>query len=183
MTTPDDELRQMYDRHHARLVRFFSAYDLPKDEAQDLAQEVFLRVYSALNAYRGEAEWSYLQRVARNLLINFWRDRSAVKRVAPSVEIDDSSDPDANAVYDLAAPGGPDDSYARAEARRRLYSALAHLPDGARQVIQLQLRGLKYEEIASALRITLDAVKSRRRDALRLLKAKLGDDANVSGEE
>ena len=76
-----------------------------------------------------------------------------------------------------AAPALPD--YARREEAalrsKRLRDSIAGLPPGSRECIQLWLDEFTYDEIAKFLRITVDAVKSRLRDARKTLRAKLGD--------
>jgi RNA polymerase sigma factor (sigma-70 family) len=138
----DEQFKALFDRHYPRMLRFYRRYVRP-DEADDLAQEAFTRFYEKFEQYRGDAEWSYLEKVARSVMINWWRDRSAGKRSAAMVYIDDpefSEEP--------AAPAGPD--YAEQEHLRlraqRLREAIAALPKGQQEVIRLQLEGLKYEE-------------------------------------
>ena len=57
--------------------------------------------------------------------------------------------------------------------RKRMHDAIAHLPEGQRRAVQLWLDGFNLAEIAGALGVTLDAVKSRVRDAKRHLRASL----------
>ena len=170
--SPDEQFKELFDRHYPRMFRFFRGY-VGHEDAHDLAQDSFTKLYEKFEQYRGEAEWSYLQKIGRNLLINWWRDRSAGKRSGKTVDIDA---PDFT--EEPAAPSGPD--YAEQEHQRfrtkKLRDAIAALPRGQQQVIHLQLDELKYEAIAARLGITVDAVKSRRRDALKLLKARLRDE-------
>ena len=89
------------------------------------------------------------------------------------VDIDDPE-----LVCDPPAPEEPD--YAdRQEAdlrRARLGRAVAELPQGQRECLRLRIQGLTYDQIAAALRISVDAVKSRLRDAKRHLRERLGGD-------
>lgn len=168
----DQHFQAMFDRHYPRMFRFFRGY-VGHEDAHDLAQEVFLRIYAKFEQYRGDAEWGFLQRVGQNLLINWWRDRSAAKRKGIMVHLDD---PESVA----SLPESPAVDHAEDEQRalrlKRLEEAIRALPVGQQQVIRLQLADLKYEEIASTLRISMDAVKSRRRDAVKFLKARLKDE-------
>jgi RNA polymerase sigma factor (sigma-70 family) len=166
----DERFETMFRTHYPRVYRFLRGYRLSREEANDLAQEAFTRFYGKIDQYRGEAEWGFLQTITRNLLINWWRDRSAAKRSGKTVEIDD-----ADVRLALTAREEPDYVEREQEALRskRLHAAITELPEGQRQCIRLQLAGLKYDEIAKTLRISIDAVKSRRRDALKSLKARL----------
>ncbi|HJQ35585.1 MAG TPA: sigma factor-like helix-turn-helix DNA-binding protein, partial [Thermoanaerobaculia bacterium] len=83
------------------------------------------------------------------------------------------------------APEEPD--YAeRQEAalrRKRLYDAISSLSPAQRECVQLWLDDFKYDEIARALRTSMDAVKSRLRDAKRILRARLGGDDMLPEDE
>lgn len=162
----------MYDRHYARLVRYLRSYRVPDADARDLAQETFLRFYQRLEQYRGEAEWAFLERIARNLLSNWWRGRSALKRNAPTVDLDDPG------VHASVTPDYADRLH-EARNRKLLYDTIAGLPPGQQQCLHLWLDGFRYEEIARVLRVTVDAVKSRLRDAKKALHAQLGDQAEL----
>lgn len=168
----DARFEAMYRKHYGRVYRFYRAYGVADDESHDLAQETFKRVYESFDQYRGDAEWSFLQTTARNVLFNWVRARKASKRSAEVIEIDD---PDI--AFDPPAPEGPD--YAERQysemRRRRVVQAVAELSEGQRECLRLWMLGFKYTEIATILKSSVDAVKSRLRDAKRHLRARLGD--------
>lgn len=147
-------------------------FRVSQEDAEELAQDVFVRFYKALDEYRGEAEWAYLESIALNVARNRIRAQNTAMRNGVIVNIDDPAHVDR-----LAAPERED--YAEAKERERqqrlLYEAVADLPRGQRQCMLLWLGGEKYKSIAKALRIGVDAVKSRIRDAKRALHARLGD--------
>ena len=167
----DQQFQAIYDRHYPRMFRFFRRY-VGHEDAHDLAQGTFASIYEKFEQYRGDAEWGFLQRAAHNRMVNWWRDRSAAKRKGIMVPIDDP-------VATAALPVTPAVDHAERELRairmRRLEEAIRALSTGQQQVIRLQLDGLQYDEIATTLQISMDAVKSRRRDALKVLKARLKD--------
>jgi DNA-directed RNA polymerase specialized sigma24 family protein len=70
-----------------------------------------------------------------------------------------------------------------ADRHRRLFDTIAGLPPGQRECTLLWLEDFQYDEIARALRITVDAVKSRLRDARKLLRARLGDEGELPEDE
>ena len=107
------------------------------------------------------------------------RDQKTAKRNAKIVEIDDPE------VSELSAPAELDYAERQQQEMRRnsLYQAAAELPEGQRQCLGLWLGGFKYDEIAGVLGITVDAVKSRLRDAKRQLRARLGVDTLPEDEE
>ena len=179
--TKDDRFRSLYQKYYWRVVRFYvRSFRLPEEDAQDLAQDAFLRFYEALDEYRGDAEWAFFETIARNVAYNRIRSQKTAKRSAKMVDIDD---PDFT--HQPAAPAVPDYAQREEEALRnkRLYDAIAELPHGQRECIQLRLDDFKYDEIAKFLGLTLDAVKSRLRDAKKILRARLGDDHALPEEE
>jgi|SRR5947207_5105026 len=177
----DERFKSLYQRYYRRVVRFYvQAFRLAEEDAEELAQEAFLRFYQAMDDYRGDAEWAFFETVARNVAYNRIRSGKTAKRSAKVLELDD---PEFN--QEPAAPEEPD--YAERQEdevrRRRLREAIAKLPNGQRDCVQLWLDDFKYEEIAKFLRITVDAVKSRLRDARKVLRDRLGDGEGLPEEE
>ena len=172
MQQQNERFEALYRKHYGRVYRYYRSYQITDSESHDLAQETFTRIYQSFAQYRGEAEWSFIEKTARNVLLNWVRASKAAKRDAEVVEIDD---PDFD--YDPPAPDVPD--YAdrqELEARRvRVANAVAGLPEGQREALRLWILGFKYNEIATILRTSVDAVKSRLRDAKKQLRARLGD--------
>ena len=167
----DERFEAIYRKYYARVWRFYRGFGVTEDEAHDLAQDAFKRLYENFAQYRGEAEWSYLETLARNVLYNWVRSRKTSKRHAAMVEIDDPE-----LVFDVPAPEEPDYADRQEEElrRARLRKAVAELPQGQRECLRLRIQGFTYEQIAAVLRISLDAVKSRLRDAKKHLRERLG---------
>lgn len=188
MTIRDDDdsrnerFRSYYQKYYWRIVRFYErVFRCSREDAEELTQDAFVRFYRAMDEYRGDAEWAFFEKIARNVAYNRIRAVKTGKRNMKTVDIDD---PDvANNVP--RASEGPD--YAeRQEAALKvklLHDAIAQLPPGQRECVRLWLAGFKYDEIARALRITMDAVKSRIRDAKKLLRARLGDDDGLPEDD
>ena len=169
----DDRFQSLYRKYYKRMVRFYVlSFRVTEEDAEELTQDAFLRFLDAMDEYRGDAEWAYLEKVARNVAYNRIRSQHTAKRGAETVDIHDR-----NAIAEPAAPAEPDYVQREQEAirRKRLRDAIAELPTGSRECIQLWLNEFTYDEIAKFLRITVDAVKSRLRDARKMLRAKLGD--------
>lgn len=169
--TRNGRFEAIYRKYYARIWRFHRSFGVADDESHDLAQETFKRFYEALERYRGEAEWAYLATIARNVLYNWARAAKTAKRSAEMVQLDDPE-----LAFDVAAPEEPD--YADREheraRRQRLQEAIGELPDGERECLRLWVLGFKYDEIAATLRVTMDSVKSRLRDAKKHLRERLG---------
>jgi RNA polymerase sigma-70 factor (ECF subfamily) len=178
MTTRDDGedlFRFLYKRYYARMLRYFRrVFRLSKEDAEDLTQDSFVRFYRAMDEYRGEAEWSLLETIARNVGYNRVRSAATIKRgsIQPeSLEHDEQRDnpPDVEQRH-------PIDTMIETERMRQVREAIARLPKGQRQCLQLWLEDLGQEEISRALRISVVAVKARIRDAKRALREQLGDE-------
>ena len=172
--TNRERFKALYEKYYRRMVRFYmTAFRRTEEDAKDLAQEAFLRFFEAVDEYRGDAEWAFLETIARRVEYNHTRSRLAAKRGRGR----DISLEDVPLGLEPAAKSGPD--YADRETarilRKRVRDAMAELSPGQRQCMQLRAEGFKYKQIASILRITQDAVKSRLRDAKKQLQERLGE--------
>jgi RNA polymerase sigma-70 factor, ECF subfamily len=141
-----------------------------RDEALDLSQEVFLRVFRTIRRFRGQSTLrTWIYRIAVNQARNrhrFWRRRHRADQV--------SLDQHLAAHGDMlpAEESTPERVLAQKELAAQLQHALDHLPFDQRAAILLrEIDGLSYEEIAFSLGVAVGTVKSRltrARQALRL---------------
>ncbi len=134
-------------------------------EAEELAQEVFLRVHRAIGEFRGEAKLStWLYAIASRLCLN--RLASGERRMARHGD---------EALTRLASREiSPAEEVERSELETALHRAIAALSDERRMVVVLRdLEGLSYEEIAAALELELGTVRSRLHRARMDLREKL----------
>ncbi len=128
-------------------------------EAQDLTQEVFLRVFRTLKTFRStEGSFgTWLARVARNLLIDHYR-RTRQERVTDSIEGQLATIEEGSA----GNSARPDQAMAGREASEILQATLQKLsPDLREAVILRDLQEMEYREIAEVLQIPEGTVKSR----------------------
>jgi len=177
----EERFKTLYQKYYRRLVRFYvQAFRFSEEDAEELSQDAFVRFYEALDEYRGDAEWAFFETIARNVAYNKIRAWKTAKRNAKLVDIDD---PGFN--HDPAAPEGPDYAERQHDAlqKKQLRDAIAQLPAGQRECLQLWLQGFKYEEMAKFLRVSVDAVKSRLRDAKRILRERLGRNVSLPEDE
>ncbi len=147
----------LFGRHHLAVFRFLRRLTGNAEQAEDLTQEVFLRVVRALPEYRAQnREEAWVFRIARNVLLDD-RRRRGVRLPSSPGEVPD-------------APSRPSQA-----ARMELDEALAAVPESEREAFLLrEVGGLSYDEIAMASGATPDAVRSRifrARSALRTLLA------------
>jgi RNA polymerase sigma-70 factor (ECF subfamily) len=165
-----EDLYERYFRKVAGYIRHTFKFEY--EEACDLAQDAFARVYDGMDQYRGEAEWSYLQVTAKRVALNKIRERSTQKRHVDSVPIEELFD------RPELSTQAPDHGQLEEDAMQKaqLYTAINQLSPSLSRPVQLALGGLSYQEIADTMGITVDAVKSRLKDARKKLAALVARD-------
>lgn len=144
------------------------------DEALEVSQEVFLRVFRTISSFRGQSALrTWIYRIVVNQARNrqrWWRRRLRAQQVSLDEHIRENGEmrsPDAVA---------PDRELGRKELALRLASALDRLPFDQRSCIILrEVDGLSYEEIAFSLGVAAGTVKSRLARAREALRAQLRD--------
>ncbi|HEX8153632.1 MAG TPA: RNA polymerase sigma factor [Thermoanaerobaculia bacterium] len=163
----DEDFRVLYKDHFNRVVGYLTRLGVPRDEAPEIAQDAFMRVYESMGRIR-ESPAVYLYTAARNLARNKYRDDHALKRDGVSVSLDGvepaSETPSAETVL------------VHREKRARFRAAIAELPVGMRQALLLRLEEHSYKEIGTILGINMEAVKSRIHDARVRLQQRLGEE-------
>ena len=151
-----DAFAALIRRHQHALVNFFRRMGALHDEAEDLVQDTFLRVYAYRKRYRPVGKFTnFLYVLGRHAWADLMRKASRTPRA------DDSALGRASVASQT--PG--------ADARMDVQAALAQLSEKLRMVVVLNVyQGLKYREIAEVLEIPLGTVKSRMHLALRQLR-------------
>src|SRR5450759_130922 len=158
-----DRCRQGDDLAWEALVRQFerrvysiaSGYASGPDEARDLAQDIFVRLYESRGKWApAEGFTPWLVRVARNVCL----DQLRRKKARPPAE-----DIQADEMWDLASPDASPEAELEATGRRQLvWRALRSLGGLSREVLQLkEIQGLSLQEVAAILRVPIGTVKSR----------------------
>ncbi|HEV7765839.1 MAG TPA: RNA polymerase sigma factor [Thermoanaerobaculia bacterium] len=166
----EERFRDLYDRYYRSVVSFLIRHGMARDEARDLAQDVFVRVYEHMDAYRGESEWKFLEVTARRLALNHFRARQTQKRGGVEVPLD--AIPEARTAIPSAELGLAEREE-RDVRRKRLHAAISELPASEQKCLLLWLRESTYSEIQRILGISMDAVKSRLHDARKRLRERL----------
>ena len=143
------------------------------DDANDVAQEAFLRAFNAIGSFRGEASFStWLFRITTNVFLD---DRKKA-RAHPQSSLDEYMELDESSVarqVEDTAPG-PQALTEEAERNRILGDAITSLPDYQRAMVVLYHTQQKsYEEIAEMMDLPIGTVKSRLNRARLALKEKL----------
>jgi RNA polymerase sigma-70 factor (ECF subfamily) len=142
-------------QHQGRICSIAHGYVGEQDEARDLAQDIFVRVYQRLHTCTEPEKFdSWLIRIARNACIDHLRRRKARP---PRQDIP------ADEMTGLAGGGPtPEDAWVSNAQQRLVHRALQHLSEINREIIVLKdIQGLPLEEISGMLDLPLGTVKSR----------------------
>jgi RNA polymerase sigma-70 factor (ECF subfamily) len=156
---------------HQRMVYQLSLNLLgDHNEALDLSQEVFLRVFRTIHTFRGHAALrTWIYRIVINQARNrqrWWRRRHRAQQVSLDQHIQDHGD-----LPEAGNGGSPDRVLGQKQLAERIRVALEQLPfDQKTAIVLREIDGLSYEEIGFTLNVAVGTVKSRlarARDALR----------------
>jgi RNA polymerase sigma-70 factor (ECF subfamily) len=151
--------------YHVRILSYCQTMLLDKDEAEDAAQDVFVKGFASLRQYKRDLSFSgWLYRIASNHCLDLLRKRKRQKTDSLDGLMDQKGEP----IYPLA-PGTADTgptALERGESVEFAMRVLSYLPADQREILVLrELDGLSYEEICSVLDCSLNAVKARLRRA------------------
>lgn len=147
-------------KYQHKVLKLVTRYVRDQAEAEDIAQEAFIKAYRALPSFRGEsAFYTWLYRIAANTAKNVLV--SSRRRL---VDYDlDLQDPEDYAAQVLLKDGDtPEGMLLTEEIRQTVTEAMQQLPDDLREAITLrELEGLSYEEIAEVMECPVGTVRSR----------------------
>lgn len=166
---------QLVAEHQAMVFQLGCHLLGSRDEAYDLSQEVFLRVFRTIDRFRADASLkTWIYRIAINQASNrrrFWSRRHRLGQVSLDAHVEVHGEP-----TEATDASSPHRILASKELAERLTVALDALPFDQRTVIILrEVEGLSYDEIAQALDIAVGTVKSRLTRARQALRASLGE--------
>ena len=161
---------------HQRMV-YQLALNLLGDhnEALDLSQEVFLRVFRTIHTFRGASQLrTWIYRIVVNQARNrqrWWRRRHKSQQVSLDDHIRDHGE-----LAEIGNGGSPDRALGQKQLAEQIRTALDHLPfDQKTALVLREIDGLSYEEIGYSLGIAVGTVKSRLARAREALRAQLRD--------
>jgi RNA polymerase sigma-70 factor, ECF subfamily len=148
-------------KYQHKLVKLVMRYVRNPAEAEDIAQEAFIKAYRALPQFRGDsAFYTWLYRIAINTAKNavVSRDRSPIEYNVDRENSDESYDMQGR----MKDPDTPEGLVLTDEIRSTVNAAIESLPEDLRTAIVLrELEGLSYEEIAAAMDCPVGTVRSR----------------------
>ena len=166
----------LLQRHRGPVIQFLYRMVRNQAVAEELAQEVFLRVYRSRETYRAEARFStWLYRIATNLGVNYARD-TRHERAASTVYLDET-DSETGTTPDVADT--TPDVEANLLRQERLNAIREHvmaLPERQRMAVLMhKYEGMDYKQIGEVLKLSESATKSLLFRAYQTLRDKLKD--------
>ncbi len=157
-------------RHQKSVFNFIFRFVNNREEAEELLQEVFIKVYRNVKDYNPVGKFkTWLFTVARNLCVDHYRK----KRLRYSESLDEVKEAgDLNKFEQIAnGESAPDELSSAAELEKILTMALSSLNEDQKEVFLLREKmGFKFEEIAEMTNVSVNTVKSRMRYALEGIK-------------
>ncbi len=166
------------EQHSARVYRL--AYHLTgnQHDAEDLTQDVFIRVFNSLSQYKPGTFEGWLHRITTNLFLDRMRRKKRIR--FDFMADDDSAVPTSDSFDRHERSGQPEDAYDMSHLGDDIVQALAELPPEYRAAVVLSdIEGLSYEEIAATLGIKMGTVRSRLSRARAKLRESLAHRAPV----
>lgn len=162
----EQAFRELVDRYRHLVFALVARSAPERTRVEDLAQEVFLRIYRGLPYFRGEAKLTtWIFRIVVNLLAQ----ESAARRQSREVPLDHGQPAHEPRAHDRTLPD--------LELRDRLVKAMARLPPTYRVLVAGHyLEGVKYEDLAEALDMPLGTVKTHLHRAKKQLRTLLETD-------
>jgi len=167
--------RVIMQRHNRRLYRVARSVLGDDSEAEDVVQEAYMRAFTHLDGFRGEARLStWLTRIALNEAMGRLRQRRPLVDLKGIDAISDQGEARVIVLPSSRQDGDPEAAAARAEVRRLLERAVDQLPDPFRIVFVLRdMEEMTIEETATQLGLRPETVKTRLHRARRLLRQSL----------
>ena len=167
----DELVRRYQERIYATIYHMTSNHE----DANDLAQEAFIKAFQALRSFKGGSSfYTWVYRIAVNKTINFLKQRRNKSQMSlDDLDFNAEHDPDLVA---LVSEKTPRRELALAELQEKLNAAMQKLSEPHRLVVTLHdVQGLSHEEIAEIMDCNVGTVRSRLFYARQQLQAYLSD--------
>lgn len=174
----EENFRRLFERHRSRVNQFFKRKGFSSTEIPDLTQEVFLRVFKAIDSFRGDSsfEW-WLLEIADNIYKNELRRKGAEKRDGIEQSLDMPASEEAASLGQVL-PSDVPSPLAEAERKQQEEKVRAtirgFLPQMRLAVLLRYEEDLKYQEIADRMKISIETVKAHLFQARKKLITILG---------
>jgi len=188
MNSDELEFNRIFKEYQPKILRYLTRLT-GSYEAEDLSQEVFIKVESGLKNFRGESKIStWIYRIATNTAVDRMRSPSFKYKVngttSPEAEQENDLDIEDKDQFTGEKTESTDQQYIRKEMNSCIRNFIESLPENYKSVVILsELEELKNHEIADILNITLDTVKIRLHRARAQLRKKLESNCSLYQNE
>jgi RNA polymerase sigma-70 factor (ECF subfamily) len=178
MNSDELEFNRIFKEYQPKILRYLTRLT-GMYEAEDLSQEVFIKVESGLKNFRGESKLStWIYRIATNSAVDRMRSPSFKYKVKDGISSEatqmDDIDTEDRDLFTGEKIESTDQQYVRKEMNSCIRNFIENLPENYKTVVILsELEELKNKEIAEILHLTLDTVKIRLHRARAQLRKKL----------
>jgi len=178
MNSDELEFNRIFKEYQPKILRYLTRLT-GMYEAEDLSQEVFIKVESGLKNFRGESKLStWIYRIATNTAVDRMRSPSFKYKVKDGISSEatqmDDIDTEDRDLFTGEKIESTDQQYVRKEMNSCIRNFIENLPENYKTVVILsELEQLKNKEIAEILHLTLDTVKIRLHRARAQLRKKL----------
>ena len=158
------EFEILFHSFYPALCSFASTFKIKKEQAEDIVQEVFVSLWEKIENFENEiAIKSYLYTSVKNKCLNLLEHEKVIQK-----HIDQSKN-------ELLNSSNINNKIIEEETHRLIYNAINKLPTSCRNILLLSINGLKNNEIAEELNISVNTVKTQKKIAYKNLKIKLKD--------
>ncbi len=156
--------KHIFDTYYKSICLFIQKYIPDADQAQDIAQEVFIRLLSRGKRFPNAlALQAYMYQTAKNLSLNTLKHEAVKKRYQETARLEPISE---NSFFQF---------YVEQEVSRLIMQTIDQLPPRQKSILRLSLEGRKNQDIAEGLNISIHTVKSHKVAAYKHLKDHLKD--------
>ncbi|WP_084214135.1 RNA polymerase sigma factor [Terriglobus sp. TAA 43] len=169
-----DCFEYLMNKYRRPIVHFMFRMVHNQAVAEEMAQEVFLRVYRARETYRAEARFTtWLYRIATNLAVNYARDTKN-ERTAPTIHLDEP-DPETGSMHDVAdVTPNVEADLLRDERMKAIKAHVLALPERQRMAVLMhKYQEMDYKQIGAVLKLSESATKSLLFRAYQTLRERL----------
>lgn len=159
----------LYDYFYKALVAFSTQMIGEQQAAEDIVQEVFFSVWKQKNQFRSVGSMkAYLFNAVRNESLNNLRHRKVRQETITEVQEQYKA---------MLLSIDEDEELHKAEVYRQMFLAIDQLPSRQREIFLMAVKGKKNSEIAQALNVSINTVKTLKRNGLKTLRGQLSTDS------
>lgn len=159
-----NDLKEVYDQYFESLRSFLYYKTGDIDLAEDLVQEVFIKVWNKRDDIKKETVKSLLYTMANNMMINHFKHKQVVMHHQGEVIAQNRKE--------IASPQFV---LEEKEFEEKLNNVISSMPEGCKEVFLMnRIEKLKYDEIAQRLELSVKAIEKRMSKAISIIKEELG---------